>query len=130
MNNDFDIRDGILYKYNGSDQMLVIPSSVHTIREKAFRFCSTIISIEIPDSVTTIEWGAFSFCNNLEQLIIPPSVKFISVSAIEGCANLKSIIINDNKCYYTKDNKIFSVDDESVMISTEIIKQFNTTDEK
>ena len=40
MNNGFDIRDGILYKYTGNSEVVVIPDSVHIIHEKAFRFCN------------------------------------------------------------------------------------------
>jgi len=57
MNSDFDIRDGILYKYTGNEPAVVIPDSVSRIYEKAFRGCSTVVSIEVPNSVTWIDWG-------------------------------------------------------------------------
>ena len=122
MNNEFDIREKILYKYTGNETTVVIPNSVHIIHEKAFRYCSTIVSVEVPNSVTRIEWGAFSFCENLEQLIIPPSVNFISISAIEGSTKLKSIIIGGSKYYYAKGNQIFRVDDKNTVISIDILK--------
>ena len=56
MNNEFDIRNGILYKYTGNSEVVVIPDSVHIIHEKAFRHCAVIKSVEVPDSVTSIEW--------------------------------------------------------------------------
>lgn len=77
--NEFDIREGILYKYKGNEEVVVIPDSVYKIYEKAFRGCSAIVSIEIPNTVTWIDWGAFSFCENLERLIIPPSVNFMAL---------------------------------------------------
>ncbi len=120
MNNDFDIRDGILYKYTGNSEIVVIPDSVHRIYEKAFRFCNTITSVEVPDSVTWIEWGAFSFCENLECIKLPSTLKFISVSAIERCTKLREIIMEDNENYYVKDNKIISKSDESYVISPSI----------
>lgn len=119
MNNEFEIRDGTLYKYTGSQETVVIPDSVYRIYEKAFRNCSSVVKIEIPDSVKQIEWGAFSFCPNLEQIIIPSSVSFISVTALEGCTSLKSIIMENNKDYYVKDNNIYSRSDESHIISAE-----------
>lgn len=120
--NEFDIRDGILYKYTGDCATVIIPDTVHTIHEKAFRRNASVTSIEIPSAVTRIEWGAFSFCENLEQIIIPPSVNFISVSAIEGCKRLKSIIIEGSEYYHAKGNQIFSVNDEDTIISTDILK--------
>lgn len=122
MNNDFDIRDGILYKYTGDSATVVIPDSVHRIHEKAFRHCAVITSVEVPDSVTSIEWGAFSFCENLECIKLPSALKFISVSAIEGCTKLREIIMKDNDNYYVSDNKIISKSDESYIVSTDILK--------
>lgn len=52
----------------------------------------------IPDSVMAIEWGAFAFCENLEQ-----------------------IIIEDNPHYYTEGNRIFSIADDNIVISTDIL---------
>lgn len=99
MNNDFDIRDGILYKYTGDEPTVVIPNSV-----------------------TWIDWGAFSFCENLGCIKLPSSLEFISVSAIEGSKRLKSIIMEDNRNYYVKDNRIFRIGDENYVISTDILK--------
>lgn len=120
--NEFDIRDGVLYKYLGAHGTVVIPDTVQAIHEKAFRGNTTVTRIEIPNTVVTIEWGAFSFCENLEQLIIPPLVYFISVSAIEGCTKLQSIIIEGSKYYYAEDNRIFSTMDTNKVISTDILK--------
>lgn len=41
---------------------VIIPDSVTTIREGAFRDCSGLTSIGIPDSVTTIRHSAFCDC--------------------------------------------------------------------
>lgn len=120
MNNDFDIREGILYNYTGNSAAVVIPDTVHRIHEKAFRRCAVITSVEVPHSVTSIEWGAFSFCENLECIKLPSTLRFISVSAIEGCTKLRKIIMEDNKNYYVKDNKIISKNDESYVISPSI----------
>lgn len=120
MNNDFDIRDGILYKYTGNSAEVVIPNTVHRIHEKAFRRCAAITSVEVTDSVTSIEWGVFSFCENLECIKLPSTLKFISVSAIEGCTKLREIIMEDDENYYVKDNKIISKSDESYVISPSI----------
>lgn len=122
MSSDFDIRDGILYKYTGNEPTVVIPDSVSRIYEKAFCGCSTVVSIEVSNSVTWIDWGAFSFCENLECIKLPSSLEFISVSAIEGSKRLKSVIMEDNRNYYVKDNRIFRIDDENDVISTDILK--------
>ena len=121
MNKDFDIRDGILYRYTGNDAKVVIPDTVCRIYEKAFRGCSVVQSIDVPNTVTWIDWGAFPFCENLECLKLPSSIEFISSSAIEGCKSLKSIIMEENKNYYVKDNRIIKIGDEDYVISADII---------
>lgn len=122
MENDFDIRNGMLYKYTGTSENVIIPDCVHTIYEKAFMQCATVKCIEVPHSVKRILWRAFSMCENLERLILPSSVNFISVSAIEYSVNLKEIIMEENECFYVKDNQIISKEYKDHIISTGIVK--------
>lgn len=55
MNKDFDIRDGIPYRYTGNDTKVVIPDTVCRIYEKAFRGCSVVQSIDVPNTVSWID---------------------------------------------------------------------------
>lgn len=123
MNEEFDIRDGVLYDYSGKSEKIVIPDTVRTISEKVFRGCETAVTIIVPDSVGFIDWGAFSFCPNLKELYLPASLWFISVSAIEKSVNLKKIIIDEkNENYYVKGNCIYSKNDETYVVTTELLK--------
>ena len=56
---------------------ITIPSSVKTIGENAFAFCSELFSVTIRDGVTTIGEEAFGNCYKLAILDIPNSVKSI-----------------------------------------------------
>ena len=38
-NNDFNIKDGVLLKYNGSDTVVTIPDGVTSIGDNAFEGC-------------------------------------------------------------------------------------------
>jgi hypothetical protein len=60
--NDFVIEDGVLKKYNGSDEIVKIPDIVTSIGDNAFQDCTDLTIIEIPDSVTSIGDGAFNGC--------------------------------------------------------------------
>lgn len=72
---------------------VIIPNSVTSIDENAFCNCENLTDINIPDSVTSIERGAFSGCSSLKSINIPNSVTSIGNSAFSGCSSLKSVYI-------------------------------------
>ncbi len=74
----------------------VIPDSVTSIGEDAFKACHNLTSITIPNSVTSIGEGAFSYCGKLISITIPNSVTSIGVGAFSGCDKLTSITIPDS----------------------------------
>ena len=110
---DFIIENGILTKYTGSSENIVVPDDVKSIGEsafcrscikkvmlpgklksiksQAFANCSDLTEIEIPDSVTTI--GKYAFSNSaLEHIKLSAKLKKISEHAL--CStNIQSIDI-------------------------------------
>ena len=74
----------------------VIPSSVTSISDGAFSFCSGLTSISIPSSVTSIGDEAFSWCSGLTSISIPSSVTSIGSWAFCGCSGLTSISISNS----------------------------------
>ena len=78
---------------------LVIPDSVTTIGNYAFRNCSSLTSITIPDSVTTIGMDAFSGCKSLASVTIGDSVTTIGNQAFQYCSSLTSVSIGDSVTY-------------------------------
>ena len=77
-----------------------IPDSVTSIGERAFNECYALISIHIPDSVTSIGKSAFSCCSSLTSIHIPDSVTSIGESAFSRCESLTSIVVDKNNKYY------------------------------
>ena len=71
----------------------VIPNTVTSIGDWAFRGCSGLTNITIPNSVTSIGAYAFENCSGLTNIIIPNSVTNIGDGAFYGCMRLKSIEI-------------------------------------
>lgn len=85
-----------LIKKNSNELILgcktsVIPNSVTSIGEGAFRGCTGLTSITIPDSVTSIGMGAFRGCTGLTSITIPDGVTSIEVGAFSGCTGLTNI---------------------------------------
>lgn len=110
-----------LYRYNGSAQDVVIPSTlggypvvqlsmhafsridtlrsvtipdgVKRIQMSAFLGCANLTSVSIPDSVTEIGGSVFSQCSTLTSVNLPSGLTAIGSSLFEGCSALESIDI-------------------------------------
>ena len=72
---------------------LVIPNSVTSIGNYAFKYCTGLTSVTIPNSVTIIGTQAFNGCSGLTSVTIPNSVTSIEYEAFRGCSSLTSITI-------------------------------------
>lgn len=71
----------------------VIPNTITSIGDNAFRGCKVLMGIDIPNSVTSIGNGAFSDCTGLTSINIPDSVTSIGNGAFSNCSALISIDI-------------------------------------
>ena len=71
----------------------VIPNTVTSIGNKAFKACESLTSIDIPASVTSIGGDAFAYCHGLTSIAIPASVTSIGDYAFAYCDGLTSITI-------------------------------------
>ena len=77
------IGEGAFYYCTGL-KSIVIPNSVTNIGEYAYSNCTGLTSIEIPNSVTSIGKWAFSYCTGLISITIPNSVTSIGIGAFDG----------------------------------------------
>jgi len=103
------IPDGVttIVRYAFSKQdisILVLPNSVVSIGEGAFKGCINLTTVTLSSSLTNIGGntslsggeGVFSNCNNLSNVIIPNGVTIIGISMFSNCYNLKEIIIPES----------------------------------
>jgi DNA-directed RNA polymerase specialized sigma subunit len=67
-NNDFDIQDGVLRKFRGSETSAVIPEGVTEIGEKAFECCTSLESVYISEGIKIICVDAFAGCTSLTEI--------------------------------------------------------------
>lgn len=96
MMKDFIIEDGILVAYRGDQENVIVPDSVTSIGNEAFKYCDNLQSVILPNSVISIGNYAFYKCISLISVIIPDSIKSIGYCAFEFCRSLKSIVIPDS----------------------------------
>ena len=78
---DFIIENGVLKKYVGSGNDVVIPNGVTTIGEWAFSECSKLTGIVLPEGTVSIGDGAFNRCENLLNVVIPDGVMSVGAKA-------------------------------------------------
>ena len=89
-----DATKQVLLAYSGAGGSVVIPSTVETIGEAAFRGCTGLTSVTIPNSVTSIGYEAFCRCTGLTSVTIPPySVTSIGPRVFYNCSGLTSVTI-------------------------------------
>ena len=116
---DFEIKDGVLKKYIGTEKKVTIPNGIKKIAwnafkkemqieaifipkgvseipEDAFFECKTLKKVSLPSTLLKIGNQAFWFCENLEEIIIPPSVETIGTEAFYECTSLKKVYISDS----------------------------------
>ena len=66
----------------------IIPDTVTTIGQSAFKNCAGLTSMVIPNSVTKIEDYAFCSCQDLISITIPDSVTQFGECAFHGCPKI------------------------------------------
>lgn len=92
-----DIQEGITYIpayafiYHANLERVSIPSSVKTIREKAFYGCTSLKEVSIPEGVESIYNEAFSQ-SGLVRITIPSSVNSLQSQCFASCENLTSAV--------------------------------------
>ena len=73
----------------------IIPNSVTSIGNRAFKGCSSLKSIEIPNSVTTIGEEAFYACDGLTGVTIGDGVTSIANNTFCNCPSLSIVAIGN-----------------------------------
>ena len=94
--NDFQIENGVLIRYSGSAEDVIIPDCVNVIGEHAFYASTTMKTLTIGDGVYEIGERAFEYCINLKKVTMSDSVTKMDWNAFAHCSHLESIRLSDN----------------------------------
>ena len=113
MNQEFEINNGILLKYNGNSKELYIPegvveidsnaffgahfesvsfpSTLKKVGDYAFHSCRELKKIDFGDSVESLGFQCFDCCSSLESVKFPDSLKELGDGVFSYCGNLRSV---------------------------------------
>ena len=91
----FEIKDGILTKYHGRQNNIVIREGVTEIGSAVFADWSRLLGVSIPSGVKKIGYAAFANCRNLTDVSIPETVEIIERKAFSGCDSLTEVSLPD-----------------------------------
>ena len=104
-NKNYISKDGILFNIDITKLMCypagkieteyIIPETVTSLEDSAFKGCSNLTNIKIPDTVTNIERDVFYDCSNLKEITIPEGVTSIGDWLFCRCSNLVKVNIPD-----------------------------------
>ncbi len=87
-------------RYNGSDEVVVVPSSyegkpVKYIGSIALANGCSAKAVKLPDSVEEIREGAFANNENLEMVVLGTGTKKIEEGVFVSCPNLREVELNE-----------------------------------
>ena len=91
---EFEIENGVLNRYTGENETVVIPEDVKEINYYAFSMRS-ITEVVIPEGVTAIRDNAFCNCKQLQRVVLPNTLLSIGREAFAECTQLESINFPD-----------------------------------
>lgn len=115
---DFEITDGKVTGYDGTDTNVVIPDGVTEIDTASF-VGSDIESVTIPGSVKKLNQNAFMYCENLENVTFEGKVETVEAEPFNCCAELITFYCQKQYESYYEDLK-YDLTDQGAVIDASL----------
>lgn len=106
--NDFIIKSGIVIKYIGKNEIVIIPEGIRELAPCLFWDNQFVKEIKLPNSLVNISGDTFYNCTNLEKVTIPVNVKFMGNNPFAGCPKLN--LINESPYFNLIDGVLYNKD--------------------
>ncbi len=91
---EFAIVSGILLKYNGTADTVVVPSGVRSLAGKFIPQSTSVNTIVVPESVTTLGIGAFAGVS-VRKVVLSAGIKALPAFAFSSCPVLQEVTLPD-----------------------------------
>lgn len=105
---DFIIESGVVTKYLGSSNVVIVPDGVNELSPCLFWDNQKIKEVRLPNSLISISGDTFYNCTNLEKVNIPSSCKFMGNNPFAGCPKIK--VINESPYFNLVDGVLYNKD--------------------
>ena len=99
--------DSKLFENQSEIFAVSIPDSVKTIKEGAFKNCTSLTQVFLENGLETIEANAFTGCEDLESMNIPDTVKTMSDNAVEKNTSLEAASDSQAQSYAASNGNTF-----------------------
>ncbi len=95
---EFVIIGGVLFAYNGIDEVVVIPDNVYVIADYVFKNCISMekLVFGVDSQLTTILSYAFYGCESVLEVIFPVNLETIGEHAFASCPKLFAAVFTSN----------------------------------
>ncbi|MBQ7712697.1 MAG: leucine-rich repeat domain-containing protein [Clostridia bacterium] len=94
---DFIIENGVLVKYVGTSNEVVVPEGVTAIGQCAFLARDTLTAVVLPEGVWRVDYQAFFGCVGLTSVSIPSTLREIERPAFGDCERLRHAYYENGK---------------------------------
>lgn len=92
MQDQFEIENGILKAYTGTDAEIQVPEGVHTIGDDTFKGMAWILKVSLPSTLVKIGDRAFKGCRQMKEITFPEGLAEIGEYAFHKCHCVEELI--------------------------------------
>ena len=89
----FEIEDGVLKSYSGTDIGCVVPMGVTELGDGVFLDHRELQEVVLPSTLERIGEGAFSGCTGLKKVNLPEGLQSIGDYGFFNCSELESVLL-------------------------------------
>ena len=90
-----------------------LPKHLKVIRQNCFNGCTSLVEIQMPEDLESVESQAFAQCQSLEYIEFPDGTRRLGENLIGACRNLKQVVLPKtiiyvgDHCFNTNDDGPF-----------------------